>query len=162
VVHDQHEGRSERVACRGKIPHHHRLMCGSFVAPRSFGEGMATAQQTTSQWVRLIISMGALCACSRSGSSSTTSDAAPATTASAAARSAKTHAEIKGAIRHVARRASPDGGKVRGDRVVEAGAKGELDPIHAFWGSSATDVYAAAWDDPGRGLLHSKGDGVWT
>lgn len=63
------------------------------------------------------------------------------------------HAEIKGTIRHA---------HAGGARVEEAGQHGELDPIHRFWGSSATDVYAAAWDDPGHGLLHSKGDGVWT
>ncbi len=52
--------------------------------------------------------------------------------------------------------------KAGGPRTVEAGGKGELDPVHAIWGTGPTDVYAAAWDDPGRGLLHSKGDGVWT
>jgi hypothetical protein len=31
-----------------------------------------------------------------------------------------------------------------------------------MWGSGPNDIYAAAWDDPGKGLLHSKGDGVWT
>ncbi len=61
--------------------------------------------------------------------------------------------EIKGSIRHA---------KAGGPRVLEAGGNWELDPVNAIWGSGPTDVYAAAWDDPGRGLLHSNGDGTWT
>lgn len=95
--------------------------------------------------------------CARSSSSAAVGDAAPSGSASASGSgkrkpAGKTHAEIKGAIRHVK----------GGARTLEAGGKGELDPVHAFWGTSPTDVYAAAWDDPGRGLLHTKGDGVWT
>jgi hypothetical protein len=63
------------------------------------------------------------------------------------------HAEIKGAIWRSHAGAAP---------VELAGGHGELDPVQRLWGASATDVYAAAWDDPGHGLLHSKGDGVWS
>src|ERR1700722_14927016 len=65
----------------------------------------------------------------------------------------RSHAEVKGSIRHA---------KADGPRVEELGSHGEIDPVHSLWGSGPSDVYAAAWDDPGRGLLHSKGDGKWT
>lgn len=71
-----------------------------------------------------------------------------------AAKSGKIHAEIKGAIHHR---------KGDGADVLEAGGtKDGLDPVNCIWGSGPNDMYAAAWDDPGKGLLHSKGDGVWT
>lgn len=74
--------------------------------------------------------------------------------ASTARTGGKIHAEIKGAIHHR---------KGDGPAVLEAGGtKDGLDPVNGIWGSGPNDVYAAAWDDPGKGLLHSKGDGVWT
>ena len=103
--------------------------------------------------VALVLVAGGACGKTSEPSGSAPDDAARAVKRPTPKADGVEHAEIKGSIRHA---------HAGGERIEEAGGHGELDPIHRFWGSSATDIYAAAWDDPGRGLLHSKGDGVWT